>query len=252
METSTAFLCCSFFSSNHIFTRTYFCFTLNVITGDMTSHWRHNDHGGVSNQQPHGCLLNRLFWRRSKKSSKLRVTGLCVGNSTGPVNSPHKGPVTRKMFPFDDVIMRSQGTVSITYSSWWCKRHQHIKPEQNSWQYEGDILMSVFMGESHYILMQISLKFVLICPIDKQVSIGSWNGLAPYGRQAYEPTMIQYANTIITSLQHIKQLIISHIKEMSLNVTSVLHYAHVMDNQQVRLWYNGGQCSVTRIYHIRR
>ena len=25
----------------------------------------------------------------------------------GPVNSPHKGPVTRKMFPFDDVIMHS-------------------------------------------------------------------------------------------------------------------------------------------------
>ena len=23
----------------------------------------------------------------------------------GPVNSPHKWPVTRKMFPFDDVIM---------------------------------------------------------------------------------------------------------------------------------------------------
>ena len=28
------------------------------------------------------------------------------GNSPGPVNSPHKWPVTRKMFPFDDVIMR--------------------------------------------------------------------------------------------------------------------------------------------------
>ena len=68
--------------------------------------WRHNDHGGVSNHQPHGCLLNRLFRRRSKKTSQIRVTGLCVGNSSGPVNSPHKGPVTRKMFPFDDVIMR--------------------------------------------------------------------------------------------------------------------------------------------------
>ena len=68
-------------------------------------HWRHNDHDGVSNHQPHGCLLNRLFRRRSKKTSKLRVTGLCVGNSPGLVNSPHKGPVTRKMFPFDDVIM---------------------------------------------------------------------------------------------------------------------------------------------------
>ena len=71
----------------------------------LTLHWRHNDHDGASNHQPHGCLLNRLFRRRSKKTSKLRVTGLCVGNSPGPVNSPHKGPVTRKMFPFDDVIM---------------------------------------------------------------------------------------------------------------------------------------------------
>ena len=28
------------------------------------------------------CLLNRLFRSRSKKASKLRVTGLCAGNST--------------------------------------------------------------------------------------------------------------------------------------------------------------------------
>ena len=27
------------------------------------------------------------------------------GIHRGPVNSPHKGPVTRQMFPFDDVIM---------------------------------------------------------------------------------------------------------------------------------------------------
>ena len=65
----------------------------------------------VSNHQPHECLLNRLFRRRSKKTSKFRVTGLCAGNSPvrgihrWPVNFPHKWPVTRKMFPFDDVIM---------------------------------------------------------------------------------------------------------------------------------------------------
>ena len=63
--------------------------------------WRHNDgRDSVSNHQPHHCLLNRLFGCRSKKTSKLRVTGLCTGNS------PHKGPVTRKMFPLDDVIMK--------------------------------------------------------------------------------------------------------------------------------------------------
>ena len=67
--------------------------------------WRHNERASVSNHQSHHCLLDRLFRRRSKKSSKLRVTGLCAGNSPGPVNSPHKWPVTRKMFPFDDVIM---------------------------------------------------------------------------------------------------------------------------------------------------
>ena len=86
--------------------RKYILYFLGKIELDRRSlHWRHNDHDGVSNHQPHGCLLNRLFRRRSKKTSKLRVTGLCVGNSPVPVNSPHKGPVTRKMFPFDDVIM---------------------------------------------------------------------------------------------------------------------------------------------------
>ena len=60
---------------------------------------------GDSTLWPHYCLLNRLFGCRSKKTSKLRVTGLCAGNSPWPVNSPHKWPVTRKKFPFDDVIM---------------------------------------------------------------------------------------------------------------------------------------------------
>ena len=43
--------------------------------------WRHNGRGSVSNHQPRDCLLNRLFRRGSKKTSKLRVTGLCAGNS---------------------------------------------------------------------------------------------------------------------------------------------------------------------------
>ena len=42
----------------------------------------HNGRDGVSNNQPHYCLLNRLIRRRSKKTSKFRVTGLCAGKST--------------------------------------------------------------------------------------------------------------------------------------------------------------------------
>ena len=41
----------------------------------------HNERDGVSDHQSHECLLKRLFRRRSKKTSKLRVTGLCEGNS---------------------------------------------------------------------------------------------------------------------------------------------------------------------------
>ena len=43
--------------------------------------WRHNEHSGASNHQPHDCLLNLLFRHTSKKTSKPRVTGLCEGNS---------------------------------------------------------------------------------------------------------------------------------------------------------------------------
>ena len=48
---------------------------------DSTLQWRYNGRDSVTNHQPHDCLLNRLFRCRSKKTSKLRVTGLCAGNS---------------------------------------------------------------------------------------------------------------------------------------------------------------------------
>ena len=50
--------------------------------------WRHNERDSVSDRQPHKCLFNRLFKRRSKKTSKLRVTGLCAGNSPGTGEFP--------------------------------------------------------------------------------------------------------------------------------------------------------------------
>ena len=55
--------------------------TLHGEVNSISLQWRHNEHDGVSNHQSHHCLLNRLFRRRSKKTPKLRVTGLCAGNS---------------------------------------------------------------------------------------------------------------------------------------------------------------------------
>ena len=47
----------------------------------FTLQWRHFEHDGVSIYQPHECSPSRLLRRRSKKTAKLRVAGLCAGNS---------------------------------------------------------------------------------------------------------------------------------------------------------------------------
>ena len=107
--------------------------TLCIWKKYITLQWRHNDHDCVSNHQPRGCLLNRLFKRRSKKTSKLRVTGLCVENSPGPVNSPHKGPVTRKMFPFDDVIMTNLNSFCNFPSRPYTLAYRHFKSKHEGW-----------------------------------------------------------------------------------------------------------------------
>ena len=64
----------------------YVLYSLLSLTG--TLQWRHNGRDRVSNHQPHDCLLNRLFRRRLKKTSKLRATGLCAGNSPGTGEFP--------------------------------------------------------------------------------------------------------------------------------------------------------------------
>ena len=60
--------------------------------------WRGNWRDSVSNHQPHDCLLNRFFRRRSKKHQSSALLAFVRGIHRGPMNSPHKWPVTRKCF----------------------------------------------------------------------------------------------------------------------------------------------------------
>ena len=75
--------------------------------------WRHNGRDGVSNHQPYDCLFNRLHRRRSKKTSKFRVTGLCAG----------KWPVTGE---FPAQMASNAENVSI----WW----RHHGSEHSRWR----------------------------------------------------------------------------------------------------------------------
>ena len=85
--------------------------TCNIIPKGALQ-WRHKERDIVSNHQRHDCLLNRLFRRRWKKTSKLRVTGLCAENSPVAGEVPAQRPVARKMFPFDDVIKEPSSPIS--------------------------------------------------------------------------------------------------------------------------------------------
>ena len=110
--------------------------------------WRHDGHNGVSNLQPHDCLLHRLFRRRSKKTSKLRVTGLCVGNS----------PVTGE-FPAQRAS--NAGNVSI----WW--RHHAMNSNLAYLYYGGP-------NASPHRKLFNNQVVVLICPLHHRSNNSSW------------------------------------------------------------------------------
>ena len=52
-----------------------------------------------------------------------------------PVNSPHKGPLTRKMFPFDDVIMNDKHTESPGLP-WWQLSSRQPQMLRRGWHYD--------------------------------------------------------------------------------------------------------------------
>ena len=66
-----------------------------------SSQWRHNERDSVSNHLRLDCLSGTDQRNHQSSASLAFVRGI----HRWPVNSPHKGPVTQKMFPFDDVIM---------------------------------------------------------------------------------------------------------------------------------------------------
>ena len=67
-------------NENRKFSWCRLCWHWQHAVSSWTLRWRYNEHDGVSNHLRLNCLHKLLFRRRSKKTSKLRVTGLCAGN----------------------------------------------------------------------------------------------------------------------------------------------------------------------------
>ena len=92
----------------------------------MALQWHHDERDGVSNHLCLDCLPNRLFRRRSNKKNQNPASLAFVREiHRWSVDSPHKGPVTREMFIFDNIIMvcavREQTIMSpcgVTWPQW--------------------------------------------------------------------------------------------------------------------------------------
>ena len=103
--------------------------------------WRHNGRDSVLNHQPHDCLLSRLFRRRTKEASKLRVTGLCAGNSSVPGEFPAQ-----------------MASYAANVSIWW-RHHAFEKLEQTGRHFAEDIFDMQSFERQFCILIKIAPMF---------------------------------------------------------------------------------------------
>ena len=120
----------------------------------------------------------------------------------GPVNSPHKWPVTRKLFPFDEVIMSNFSRDSLKVQSYafhltYAAMINTLRPRQNGRHFADDIFKCIFLNQNAWISLTISLKFVpkvRINNIPALVQIMAWR--RPGDKPISKPTMV-------SSLTHI-------------------------------------------------
>ena len=132
-----------------------------IITCDSTLcwpsplRWRHNERDDVSTHQPYDCLLNRLFRHDQRKHQSFASLVFVKGIHRWPVNSPHIGIVTRKMFPFHDIIMQCMHVAwAILYS------YYHIA------FYYKSLAISVMGMSVASIIISTMIRLCLVWPLE--------------------------------------------------------------------------------------
>ena len=97
-----------------------FNWSLSLRVQSKSAHYNNYIMGTVTSQITSLAIVYSAVYSGADQRKYQGSASLAFewGMHRGPVNSPHKGPVTRKMFSFDDVIMISQGT-GVAPSRWW-------------------------------------------------------------------------------------------------------------------------------------
>ena len=108
--------------------------SIKAIVAHQDSHYNDVIMSAMASQITSLRIVYSLVYSGANQSKHQSSASLAFmrGIHRWPVNSPHKGPVTRKMFQFDDVIMCQRSSIidyalcgcswnnSLTVPSWWC------------------------------------------------------------------------------------------------------------------------------------
>ena len=220
----------------------------------VTLLWRQNGQDCVPNHQPHHCLLNCLFGHRSKKTSKLRVTGHWLGNSPGTGEFPaqmasnaenvsiwwrHHEIVWRRTTAVPPLAPHQQYVAGChKYNTAQVIAGYHIEAETNGRHLADDIFRCVFLNENVWISIKLSLKFVpkgRINNIPALVQIMAW--CRPGDKPLSEPMIVSLPTHICVTRP---QWIIWHLNLDSLRgYLRTRSYTHISKpcNQLYRgLW----------------
>ena len=110
------------------------------------------------------------------------------GIHRGPVNSPHRRPVTRKMSPFDDVIMRQQVRILVQMMAW---QWTGVKPLAEPWwplHQQPNDLINWFTSQSEIIKV----------PRHHRVIVSTWYFIIVHGL-----LVIFHVGFIVLGQQHV-------------------------------------------------
>ena len=108
------------------------------------------------------------------------------GIHRGPMNSPHKWPVTRKMFPFDDVIMSYRVLMKMSKWGLWSKYTTRVLPDDPMRWYH-----NIMIANGIRFIVQMVKQFLWFITLPLKRKIFYMNGNIPYP----EPVVFQWQSS---------------------------------------------------------
>ena len=179
-----------------------------------------------------------------------------------PVNSPHKWPVTRKMFPFDDVIMESTFIKLFHFTAWEAFHTQKLNNDgHNPWHdYMYVILWVVLWPDTQLrwdydsIINKPNARVIYLSNFIESLyfkRFSSWEILSRYQMPTCMSSLISLytglINTIVSCVHHYCDVIMGPVASQITSLTIV--YSTIYSDADQRKHQSSASLAFVRVIH---